>query len=245
MLDEYPEHNFAQSQPQLYEYTKKYYPGLYEKIKSKIKEERWELVGNSWVECDTNVPSGESLVRQILYGRNFFKDEFGKWSDILWMPDVFGYSWALPQIIKCSGMKYFYTAKLNNNDVNRFPCSLFWWQGIDGTKVLSYLQRINYNGIINPSSIHNVWNNFDEKECHNKVMCTFGFGDGGGGPTYEMLEYSKRLKSFPGMPSTKLDSAQSFFEDAAQNAEGLPTWNNEMYYEFHRGTYTSQANTKK
>lgn len=245
LLDEYPEHNFAQSQPQLYEYTKKYYPGLYEKIKSKIKEERWELVGNSWVECDTNVPSGESLVRQILYGRNFFKDEFGKWSDILWMPDVFGYSWALPQIIKCSGMKYFYTAKLNNNDVNRFPCSLFWWQGIDGTKVLSYLQRINYNGIINPSSIHNVWNNFDEKECHNKVMCTFGFGDGGGGPTYEMLEYSKRLKSFPGMPSTKLDSAQSFFEDAAQNAEGLPTWNNEMYYEFHRGTYTSQANTKK
>lgn len=245
LLDEFPEHIFAQSQPQLYEYTKEYYPELYEEIKKKVEEGRWELVGNSWVECDTNVPSGESLVRQILYGKNFFKDEFGKWSDILWMPDVFGYSWALPQIIKRSGMEFFYTAKLNNNDVNRFPYSLFWWQGVDGTKVISYLQRATYNGEINPSFINELWTNYDEKELHDEVLGTYGFGDGGGGPTYEMLEYSKRLKNFPGMPKTKIDSAQAFFEKVKSNSGDLPLWNDEMYYEFHRGTYTSQANTKK
>ncbi|HOJ10758.1 MAG TPA: glycoside hydrolase family 38 C-terminal domain-containing protein [Clostridiales bacterium] len=245
LMDEFPEHNFAQSQPQLYEYTKKYYPELYKKIREKVKGGKWELIGNSWVECDTNVPSGESLVRQILYGRNFFKDEFGKWSDIFWMPDVFGYSWALPQIIKRSGMEFFYTAKLNNNDVNRFPYSLFWWQGIDGTRVISYLQRATYNGEINPSFINELWTNYDEKELHSEVLGTYGFGDGGGGPTYEMLEYSKRLMNFPGMPATKIDSAYSFFENVKLHSCNLPVWNDEMYYEFHRGTYTSQAHTKR
>lgn len=249
LLEEYPEHIFTQSQPQVYEYTKKYYPELYEKIKEKVEEGRWELIGNSWVECDTNIPSGESLVRQLLYGRKFFIDEFGKCSDVLWMPDVFGYSWSLPQIIKRSGMKFFYTSKLNNNDVNRFPYSLFWWQGIDGTRVISYLQRATYNGEINPSYINELWTNYDQKDVHNEILGTYGFGDGGGGPTYEMLEYSKRLKKFPGMPETKIASAQSFFESVFEKVESgecnLPVWNDEMYYEFHRGTYTSQANNKK
>ena len=216
--------------------TKKYYPELYESIRKRVKEGRWELIGNAWVECDTNIPSGEALVRQILYGRNFFKAEFGKCSNVFWVPDVFGYSWALPQIIKRSGMEYFYTAKLNNNDLNRFPYTLFQWQGIDGTRVLSYLQRVTYNAQINPRYMKEMWDNFDQKDICNETLITFGYGDGGGGPNYEMLEYGKRLKNFPGLPSSRIDSAQSFFEDVSKYGKDLPVWNDEMYYEFHRGT---------
>lgn len=245
LMDEYPEHHFVQSQPQLYEYTKEYYPELYKKIKEKVAEGRWELIGNMWVESDTNVPSGESLVRQILYGRKFFQNEFGRFSRILWMPDVFGYSWALPQIIKRSGMEYFMTSKLLNNDTNKFPYTLFWWQGIDGTRILAYLQQVSYNGNINPRYINDAWARFNEKASFNEAMGTYGFGDGGGGPTYEMMEYSRRLKNFPGLPRTEISSAERFFDDARERAVDLPVWNNEMYYEFHRGTYTSQAKNKK
>lgn len=245
LMDQYPDLTFAFSQPQLFEYLKENYPELYEQVKEKVREGRFELVGNSWVEMDTNLPSGESLVRQLLYGRAFFRKEFGKCSDVFWMPDVFGYTWALPQIIKRSGMKYFYTSKLNNNDDNRFPFSLFRWQGIDGTQVTSYLQRMGYNSDTNPESIAAIYARFDQKGLSDESLLTFGHGDGGGGPTFEMLETQKHMKCFPGFPKTEMSTSESFFRGTDASASALPVWNDEMYYEFHRGTYTSQAFVKK
>ncbi|NMA96355.1 MAG: alpha-mannosidase, partial [Clostridiales bacterium] len=244
LMDRYKEFIFAFSQPQLFEYTKEFYPELYERIKEKVKSGQFELVGNTWVEMDTNVPSGESLVRQLLYGRNFFIKEFGKYSKVFWMPDVFGYSWALPQIIKRSGMDYFFTSKLIGNDTNKFPHSLFNWQGIDGTRVLSYVQRLNYNGRYNPETVETIYNRFDQKDKSDDIMMTFGFGDGGGGPNYQMLETGRRLESFPGLQRTRIDTSQSFFDAVNPIKDQLPVWNDEMYYEYHRGTYTSQARTK-
>lgn len=243
LMDQYPEHIFAHSQPWQYKQVKRYYPELFERIRQRVREGRWELIGNSWVEADANIPSGEALVRQLLYGRGFFMKEFGTCSDVYWMPDVFGYSWALPQIIKRSGMKYFYTSKLINNDVNRFPHTLFSWQGVDGTRIPAYLERVNYNGEIKPFYADFVYKNFDEKPLHDRLMVTFGYGDGGGGPSYQMLEHARRLKRFPGLPECEITRTEGFFEGI--DAEELPVWNDEMYYEFHRGTYTSQADTKK
>lgn len=244
LMDRYNEFIFAFSQPQLFEYTKDYYPELYKRVKEKVESGQFELVGNTWVEMDTNVPSGESLVRQLLYGRNFFIEEFGKYSKVFWMPDVFGYSWALPQIIKRSGMEYFFTSKLVNNDTNKFPHSLFMWQGIDGTRILSYIQRLNYNGRYNPETVETLYNKFEQKDISEDLLMTFGYGDGGGGPNYQMLETGRRLKSFPGLQKTEINTSLSFFEAVDPLKDQLPVWNDEMYYEFHRGTYTSQARTK-
>lgn len=245
LMDKYPEFTFAFSQPQLFEFAKNNYPELYERVKEKVKTGQFELVGNTWVEMDTNIPSGESLVRQILYGRQYFIQEFGKCSDVFWMPDVFGYSWALPQIIKRSGMKYFFTSKLINNDDNRFPYSLFNWQGVDGTKITAYLQRLNYNGMVSAKTLDTLYGRFDQKGIIDESLMTFGFGDGGGGPTYQMLETARRLEDFPGLPKLEMATSESFFKNTDEVQDKLPTWNDEMYYEFHRGTYSSQSNTKK
>ena len=243
LMDQYPNHVFAASQPWQYAQVKKYYPELFKKIRQRVQEGRWELIGNSWVEADSNVPSGEALVRQLLYGREFFLKEFGKASDVYWMPDVFGYSWALPQIIKRSGMKYFFTAKLNNSDLNRFPHTLFEWQGTDGTRIPAYLQRMGYNGEVNPHHANHTWREFDQKNVTETMFQTYGYGDGGGGATYQMLEYAPRIEHFPGLPDTSIDRTEAFFSTVPE--KGLPVWNDEMYYEFHRGTYTSQAFVKK
>ena len=245
LMDRYPEFTFAFSQPQLFAFVKEHYPQLFERVREKVKSGQFELVGNTWVEMDTNVPSGESLIRQILYGRQFFLKEFGRASDVFWMPDVFGYTWALPQIIKRSGMKYFYTSKLIGNDDNRFPYSLFLWQGADGTRVPAYLQRLNYNGFLGAEALSSIYQRFDQKTVLDEAFMTFGFGDGGGGPTYQMLERGRRLTNFPGIPRLQLTTAADFFQDAQAVEDKLPVWNDEMYYEFHRGTYTSQANNKK
>lgn len=245
LMDQYPEFTFAFSQPQLFEFVKEHYPDLYERVKEKVKSGQFELVGNTWVEMDTNIPSGESLVRQILYGRQYFMQEFGKCSNVFWMPDVFGYSWALPQIIKRSGMKYFFTSKLINNDDNRFPHSLFQWQGIDGTRIPAYLQRLNYNGMVSPETLRTLYQRYDQKPILDEALMTFGYGDGGGGPTYQMLETARRLEEYPGLPKMELSTSEEFFEDVEKVESELPVWNDEMYYEFHRGTYTSQARTKK
>lgn len=243
LMEQYPDHIFAHSQPYQYAQVKKHYPELFEQIKRRVQEGRWELIGNSWVEADANVPSGEALVRQLLYGREFFLKEFGKASDVYWMPDVFGYSWALPQIIKRSGMKYFFTSKLINNDINRFPYTLFSWQGVDGTCVTAYLQRMSYNGEINPFYINFDYKDFDQQNITDTMFQTYGFGDGGGGPTYQMLEFAKRLKHFPGLPDTSIGRTEEFYSTVPEDK--LPVWNDEMYYEFHRGTYTSQAAVKR
>ncbi len=245
LMDRYPDLTFAFSQPQLFEFVKDHYPELYARVKEYVARGRIEPVGNTWVEMDTNVPSGESLVRQLLYGREYFLKEFGKASDVFWMPDVFGYTWALPQIIARSGMKYFFTSKLINNDDHRFPYSLFMWQGIDGTRIPAYLQRLNYNGNLNAKTLKLIYDRFDQKTVIDKSFMTFGYGDGGGGPSYQMLEKAKRLSNFPFMPSLRMSTASEYFAQVDPIVDKLPVWNGEMYYEFHRGTYTSQANNKK
>ncbi len=245
LMEKYPEYIFAFSQPQLFAYTEEFYPELFEQVKQRVLEGRIELVGNAWVEMDTNVPSGEALVRQLLYGRQYFMDKFGKSSRVFWMPDVFGYTWALPQIMKRSGVDYFFTSKLVNNDTNNFPHSLFMWQGVDGTQILSYLQRLNYNGNLNAGTLSEIYSLFNQKDVCDTVLMTIGYGDGGGGPSYQMLEKAERLKNFPGLPKSEIATSESFFEEAEKVQDQLPVWNDEMYYEFHRGTYTSQADTKK
>ena len=245
LMEKYPEFIFAFSQPQLFAYLEEFYPDLFEKVKARVEEGRIELVGNAWVEMDTNVPSGESLVRQLLYGRNYYLEKFGKESKVFWMPDVFGYTWALPQIMKRSGVDYFFTSKLVNNDTNSFPHSLFKWKGTDGTEILSYLQRLSYNGDLSAGTLSEIYNLFSEKDVCDTLLMTIGYGDGGGGPSYQMLEKAKRLKDFPGLPKSEFATAESFFKEAEKCEKDLEVWNDEMYYEFHRGTYTSQANVKK
>jgi len=245
LMDQYPEFTFAFSQPALFNYCEKHYPDLFEKIKEKVAEGRIELVGNAWVEMDANIPSGESLVRQLLYGRRYFRTRFGKDSKVFWMPDVFGYSWALPQIMRRSGVDYFFTSKLINNDTNRFPHSLFTWKGVDGTPILAYLQRMNYNGMLNANTLRTLDSEFEQKDTVPEALMTFGYGDGGGGPTAWMLENYQRYKEFPGLPKARMATAKEFFDDVAPYQAELPVWNDEMYYECHRGTYTSQAFVKK
>ena len=245
LMERYPEFNFAFSQPALFEFAEKHYPDLFEQIKQKVAEGRIELVGNAWVEMDANMPWGESLVRQLLYGRQYFLSRFGKESRVFWMPDVFGYSWALPQIMRRSGVDYFFTSKLVNNDTNRFPHSLFTWRGVDGTPILAYLQRMNYNGMLNAATLRNIDREFDQKDTVPECLMTFGYGDGGGGPTSDMLEKFQRYKDFPGMPRARMSTAAEFFDEVAPYQDSLPEWNDEMYYENHRGTYTSQAFVKQ
>lgn len=244
LMDKYPNMTFAQSQAVLYDMMKRYYPEVYAKIKEKVKNGQWDIVGNVWVEADTNLASGEALIRQLLYGREFFLTEFGKCSDTYWLPDCFGFSWALPQIIRRSGMKYFLTSKLINNDTNRFPHTVYRWKGNNGDEVVSYMQRSSYNGEYNIDDIRNVETN-DEKTITNLSLGMFGHGDGGGGAKLEMLERGKRYQDFPGLPKTRMGHVDEFFDRVAEHYDDLPVWNNEMYYENHRGTYTSQAFVKK
>lgn len=245
LMERYPEFIFACSQPQLFAYTEEFYPDLFEKVKQRVAEGRIELVGNAWVEMDANVPSGESLVRQLLYGRQYYLEKFGKDSRVFWMPDVFGYSWAMPQIMKRSGVDYFFTSKLGNNDTNNFPHSLFHWQGVDGTKILSFLQPLGYNGETNPGHIAEAYYAQKQKDVCPISLLPIGYGDGGGGPNYQMLEQAKRVKELPGLPRSEFATAESFFREAEKVQDQLPVWNDEMYYEFHRGTYSSQSETKK
>ncbi|HBL41122.1 MAG TPA: hypothetical protein DDY98_05970 [Ruminococcaceae bacterium] len=245
MMDKYPEMTFGQSQAVLYQMVKDHYPDLYEKIKEKVANGQWDICGNVWVEADTNIASGEALIRQVLYGTEFFKKEFGKVSKTYWLPDCFGFTWALPQIINRCGMTNFITSKLSYNDTNKFPFNMFRWQGNDGTQVMAHMMNPGYNGMFSIGELM-----IYDKECNNKeqldtAMGMYGYGDGGGGPTYWMLERGRRLQNFPGLPQAKIDHVDNFFDITAEHKDELPVWNGEMYYENHRGTFTSQAFVKK
>ena len=252
LMDEYPHFYFFSSQPQLYEYVKEDHPSLYERIKQKIREGRWEAEGGMWVEADTNLPSGESLVRQFLYGKRFFEEEFGIESKILWLPDVFGYSAALPQIMKKAGIEYFMTAKLKNNEFNAFPYHTFIWEGIDGSQILAHICTYSprgYNGTLEDAEIVSAWENYSQKHLDNEIIIPYGYGDGGGGPTREMIEIAERYKKgIPGSPLANTGKALDFFERLKERVlenRYLPKWRGELYYEFHRGTYTSMSRNKK
>jgi len=252
LMEKYPEYVFMSSQPQLYAYVKENDPELYEKIKEKIKEGRWEAEGSMWLEADTNLVSGESLVRQILLGKKFMKEEFGVENKSLWLPDVFGYSAALPQILKKSNVPQFFTAKISWCETNKFPHDNFIWQGIDGSEVFAVLSE-TYVKKLNPKVMLSSWSKHVSKKYSDLQVCTFGFGDGGGGPTAEMLENYRRLeKGIPGMPKVTmrpsaetLDRIQAKFEETTKQVKFTPKWKGELYLEMHRGTYTSIAKNKK
>ena len=239
---------FTCSQPQQYAYLKQDHPEIYARIKEAVKTGRWETVGGMWIESDCNVVSGESLVRQFLFGQRFFEKEFGAHNDVLWLPDVFGYAANIPQIIKKVGMKYFMTTKIQWSQINKPPYQTFEWEGIDGTRVLTHFgSGGDYNSNMTPQQLVDYWNANNQKNVSNTALYVFGNGDGGGGPTRKMLETAKRLKSFPHMPRVELSTAQQFFETLEQQVEGsplLPRWVGELYLEYHRGTYTSQARNK-
>jgi alpha-mannosidase len=246
-MQEYPEYHFSQSQPQLYDYTKKYYPSLYEEIKKRVKEGRWEPVGAPWVEQDSNISSGEALVRQFLYGNRFYKKEFGIHSRTCWLPDAFGYCWSLPQIMKKAGVDYFATTKIDWNQYSKFPYSLFMWQGIDGTKIMSIMPPLNYNGSLSPKDCLAQWDQFAQKDQCDEVLYSFGYGDGGGGPTKQMLETGMRIKDMVGIPKCSFGKIQDYFDRLDKNVgkDKLPVWNDELYLELHRACQTTQARTKR
>ena len=255
MMRQYPEYHYLHSSPQLYKYLKSDYPQLYDQVKEKIAAGKWEITGATWVEPDVNLPGGESLVRQFLFANRFVRQEFGVKMNVLWLPDVFGYSWALPQIIRDSGIRYFMTTKISWSQFNRFPYDTFYWRGIDGTQVLTYFVTTpddnnsfyTYNGQLRPAEIKGIWDAYQQKDINDELLHLFGWGDGGGGPTREMLESARVLKNLPGFPRVKIDAAEPFFgrlEDRLKD-KPVPVWDGELYLEYHRGTYTSQAEIKR
>lgn len=258
LMEQYPEFTFVQSQPQLYDYIKTDYPDIYKRIQKAVKTGNWEPNGAMWVEADCNISSGEALVRQILNGQRFFKEEFGVTSNVLWLPDVFGYSWALPQILKRSGIESFMTIKISWNQYNHMPHDTFRWIGVDGSEVLTHFMSVpafsddggyTYNGVINPASVKGTWDLYHDKEINQDLLLAYGNGDGGGGVNRDMLEMGRHLKAMPGLPEVIPGTAYDYFENLqktiASTDRHVPTWDGELYLEYHRGTYTSQARNKK
>ena len=245
LMDAYPDFRFTQSQAVVYKFMKDRWPDIFERVKEKVRSGQWEITGNTWVEADTNIASGESLIRQLLYGREFFMKEFGVSSDIYWLPDCFGFTAALPQIIRKSGMKYFITSKLHNNDTNEFPVSAFRWRSHSGDEVLAYMQKVGYGGEGDAGYLIRARATNRQNDLTDVSMGMFGYGDGGGGCTYQMVERLRRMAKLPGLPDVRMGSAKEFFTALENDADKLPVWDGEMYYENHRGTYTSQAFIKK
>jgi alpha-mannosidase len=245
-MDMYPEYKFICSQAQQYAWVKELAPRLYERIQQKVREGQWEVAGSMWVEADCNITGGESLVRQILYGKRFWMQEFGIETVDLWLPDVFGYAACLPQILKKAGVHYFMTQKISWNQVNKFPHHTFWWQGIDGTRIFTHFPPADtYNGNMTPREVMYHVRNFREHDRATRALYIYGYGDGGGGPTAQMLEYARRLRDVEGMPRVTLEFARDFFAKAEAEAKDLPVWVGELYLELHRGTYTTQARNKR
>jgi alpha-mannosidase len=245
LMDRYPDYVFGASQPQYFQWMKDIYPELYAKIKAKVKEGRIEPQGAMWVEADTNVSGGEALVRQVLYGKRFFKDEFDVDIDYLWLPDVFGYTAALPQILKKAGVDIFSTQKLSWSLINNFPHHSFYWQGLDGSTVLTHmLPEETYNSPAAPRSVRRIETNYRDKGISHHALMVFGIGDGGGGPGAEHLERLDRIKNLAGLSPVKQESAAAFFETWRKDAERFPTWVGELYLERHEGTLTTEARNK-
>ncbi len=246
LLKEYPEYIFGASQPQHYQFVKKHAPDLYEQIRYFVRQGKWEVQGAMWVEADCNLISGESMVRQILHGKNFFRDEFGIDVRNLWLPDVFGYSAALPQILRKSAVDYFLTQKLSWNTFNTFPHTTFLWEGIDGSRVLAHFPPESvYDSELTPHFLIRGRDNFKEKEFIDAFISLFGMGDGGGGPKAEHIEYGKRQANLEGCPKVVFSSATRLFEKLETYRQQLPIWRGELYLEKHLGTLTSQARVKK
>lgn len=261
LMNEFDEYIFLQSQPQLYAYIKNDCPELYEKIKARVAEGRWEADGGMWLEADCNISSGEALTRQFLYGMRLIQNELHHKCEYLWLPDVFGYSWALPQILKGVGVDTFMTTKISWNQFNTMPHDLFKWRGIDGSEVMTYFittpevgrslddRFSTYNGMLSPRAVLGSWTKFHDKNLSNETLISYGYGDGGGGVNRNMLKMRRAMAQVPGLPNVETARPTDFFRRLHEKLETtdqyVPTWDGELYLEYHRGTYTSQAYNKK
>ncbi|KAH3756743.1 Glycoside Hydrolase Family 38 protein [Pelomyxa schiedti] len=245
--EQFPQFCFAVSQAQQMEWVKDLYPALYEEIKMAVANKRFAPVGATWVEMDCNIPCGESLVRQFLLGQRFFKSEFGKYCDIFWLPDTFGYAAQLPQLMRGANVEYFLTQKLSWNQTNKFPYTTFFWEGLDGSRVLTHFPPADtYNARVDAQEcIKCETNNKDRERCPESLLL-FGHGDGGGGPQYQMLDrYNTLSQGIPGLPLMKSATPSEFFSSVLERSgHKLLSWRGELYFEMHRGTYTTQAKNK-
>ncbi|MFB7468076.1 alpha-mannosidase [Streptomyces sp. NPDC056224] len=246
LMDEHPEFVFAMSQAQQLDWIKTYRPELFERVKKKIADGQFVPVGGMWVESDTNMVGGEAMARQFLYGKKFFLDEFGIETLGAWLPDSFGYTAAMPQIVRLSGSKWFLTQKICWSQVNTFPHHTFWWEGIDGTRVFTHFPPVDtYNSDLGGAQLAHAARNYREKGRGTRSLTPFGWGDGGGGPTREHLARAKRQRDLEGSPRVEIERPDAFFEKARAEYPDAPVWAGELYLELHRGTYTSQAKTKQ
>ncbi|MFZ1395329.1 MAG: glycoside hydrolase family 38 C-terminal domain-containing protein [Candidatus Promineifilaceae bacterium] len=260
LMHRFPDYKFTQSQVPLYQMVAADNPDLFAQIKACIAAGQWNATGATWVEMDANLPSGESLVRQFLYGMRYFQRELGVRPELLWLPDGFGFSAALPQIMQQAGIRYFFTNKLSWNDHAKQPHDTFWWEGIDGSRVLAHLGTTpetvwdvgrarayaTYVAQMTPEEILGTWTRYRQKGANQQLLIPFGMGDGGGGPNREMLERRERLANLPGLPQVVHSSAEAFFQALEANLTGdLPRWVGELYLQFHRGTFTTHGRTKR
>ncbi|MBZ9936246.1 alpha-mannosidase [Mesorhizobium sp. BR1-1-16] len=249
LMKQFPDFVFNQSTAAYYAQIEEDDPALFAKIQAAVKAGQWETVGAMWVEPDTNMPTGESFVRQLLYGQRYFEQKFGVRHRVCWLPDCFGFSGALPQLLRQAGVDSFFTIKVNWSETNRFPYDLFWWEGLDGSRVLAHTfdNPVNgYNGSTEPKAIIGTWKNFRGKVIHDESLLAVGHGDGGGGVMPEMLERQKQLADFPAVPSMRPARVEEFFGRIHDNLPAdVPTWIGEIYLELHRATLTTQSGTKK
>lgn len=243
---EYPELVFACSSAQQYAWMKEQRPEIFARMKEAAAEGTWAPVGGMWVEADGNLPGGEALARQLVYGRRFFAEEFGVEQRGVWLPDSFGYTAAYPQLAKLAGAEWFLTQKLSWNETNRLPHHTFDWEGIDGTRIFSHFPPVDsYNASLTAAELAHAESNFADKGVATRSLVPFGYGDGGGGPTRSMLEKARRLRDLEGSPKVVVEAPDTFFAKARAERDQLPVWRGELYLENHRGTYTSQARTKR
>ncbi|GAC1614979.1 MAG: alpha-mannosidase [Ktedonobacteraceae bacterium] len=258
LMDRFPQFHYSQSQPQVLQWLKEDMPELYERVKQRVAEGRFELVGAMWVETDCNLTSGESLVRQIMHGTRFIQQEFGITPRHIWLPDVFGYSAALPQIMRGCDIPVFMTTKISWNQFNRMPCDTFRWRGIDGSEVLTHFVTApdlhsattyyTYNGPLRPQDMTGTWENYRQQALNDRMLYLAGWGDGGGGPAEEQLQTSQVMADLPNFPVVRWGSVDAYFSELYARVwdhPHLPRWVGELYLEYHRGTYTSQARMKQ
>jgi len=253
LMDRYSEHRFTCSQAQQYQWLERYYPTLYDRVKAYVKKGRFQPIGGSWVEHDTNMPSGESLVRQFLYGQRFFESHFGERCQTFWLPDTFGYSSQLPQLCRLAGMSRFFTQKLSWNNINKFPHTTFNWVALDGSQVLCHMcPSETYTADAHFGDVRRSVTQHKSMDQDKTSLLVFGKGDGGGGPTFQMLDKLRRCRGISDnvglLPRVQMgNSVDDFFaslEKKAEKGTKFVTWYGELYFELHRGTYTTQANNK-
>jgi alpha-mannosidase len=245
LAKDYPELVFSGPQAQQYAWVKERYPAIFERMREAIKAGQWAPVGGMWVEADGNMPGGEALARQLIHGKRFFLEEFGVETRGVWLPDSFGYTAAYPQLAVLAGNDWFLTQKISWNQTNKFPHHTFWWEGIDGTRIFTHFPPADtYNGTFEGRELAHAVRNYMDKGGGTRSLLPFGHGDGGGGPTREMLERARRLRDLEGSPKVVIEPPDAFFAAARAEYTAAPVWSGELYLELHRATYTSQARTK-